>query len=176
MSSAFTRALLPLLVDNKLLPILGTLQRTLDAFDIEGLVHLWNLSNSQTSGDSALPIASGMPQPTMDEWVSFIDEYLTTNARSDYILEGVDTPEAKERLRYYMMAYLMSATFKDCSVILRLGSGSRDRITVIDLDPKKIEKLRTWEVQDLEIVRGFKESLRTGVASISSCKDAGFRA
>jgi inositol-pentakisphosphate 2-kinase len=174
MLPAFTRALLPLLVNTKLLPILGTLQRTLDAFDIEGLVRLWNLSNSQISGDSVLPIASGTPQPTMDEWVSFIDEYLATNARPDYTLEGVDTPEAKERLRYYMMAYLMSATFKDCSVILRLGSGSGDRITVIDLDPKKIEKLRTWEVQDLEIVRGFKEVLRTGTASISSCEDARF--
>jgi inositol-pentakisphosphate 2-kinase len=111
----------------------------------------------------------------MDEWVSFIDGYLATNARPDYTLEVVDTPGAKERLRYYMMAYLMSATFKDCSVILRLGSGSGDQITVIDLDPKKIEKLRAWEVQDLEIVRRFKESLRTGTVSISSCDDAGFR-
>jgi inositol-pentakisphosphate 2-kinase len=111
----------------------------------------------------------------MDEWVSFIGEYLATNAQPDYTPEDIGSPEAKKRLRFYLMAYLMSATFKDCSVILRLGSGSGDRTTVIDLDPKKIEKLRTWEVQDLEIVRGFKESLRTGVASIPPCKDDGFR-
>ncbi|KIM22257.1 hypothetical protein M408DRAFT_79282 [Serendipita vermifera MAFF 305830] len=171
----FTKALLPLLVETKLLPVIGTLQRTLDAFDIEGLVRLWNLSLTNTGGDPTAVIASNTPQPTMDEWVSFVQEYLSTNAISGYALEDINSPETQKRLRYYMMAYLMSATFKDCSVILRLGSGLGDRITVIDLDPKKIEKLRTWEVQDSKIVRGFKESLQAGKVNIAPCNDAVFR-
>ena len=172
---AFTQALLPLLVDTNLLPVIGTLQRTLDTFDIEGLVRMWNASHTHP-GDTPVPvIASDTPQPTMDEWVTFIQEYLSTNALPEYKLESVSSSEGLERLRYYMMAYLMSATFKDCSVILRLGSGFGDRITVIDLDPKKIEKLRTWEVQDSKIVRGFKESVQAGKVNIPPCKDAAFR-
>ena len=172
MLPAFTRELLPLVLHTKILPAISTLQRTMDAYDIEGLVRLWNL---QSTDDIAPPIATGAPQPSMDEWISFAEEYLATDARPSYALETIDTPAAKGRLRYYMMAYLMSATLKDCSVIIHLGSTAGDRITVIDLDPKKIEKLRSWELQDIGIVRGFKESLEKGMVGISPCEDAGFR-
>jgi inositol-pentakisphosphate 2-kinase len=65
-----------------------------------------------------------------------------------------------EDLRYYLLAYLLSATFKDCSIIVKLdflkpGTQSAYRVhpvAVIDLDPKSLDRLQRWEQLDREIV------------------------
>lgn len=165
----FIKALRPLLLETILFPTMATLQRTLDALDIEGLAKLWSISSP--SGKLGSPIGTNAQNPVMDEWVSFVNEYLKSNAGRDYQLTDLSSMDVS-RLRFYMLAYLMSATFKDCSVILRLGSGVPDSITAIDLDPKAIDRLRKWEIQDREIVFGFKDALTTGNVTKAACTDA----
>ncbi|TFK76372.1 hypothetical protein BDN72DRAFT_808825 [Pluteus cervinus] len=173
----FTAALLPLLKDTPVLHLLSKFQRTLDPLDIEGLSKLWsstqataatrfvnqNRSNSESPNASELAPSSPIgvateyfevPEPTVDEWCNFIDTYLVQHPAMDHINPSPDN------LRYYLLAYLLSATFKDCSVMLRLDllrpgaenvSGEADRVKVIDLDPKSISRLRKWEKTDQEI-------------------------
>ncbi|KAJ7784381.1 hypothetical protein B0H16DRAFT_1681796 [Mycena metata] len=47
------------------------------------------------------------------------------------------------------LAYLLSATFKDCYILVRVPDGTA---TVVDLDPKSVDRLRKWEQLDKEIV------------------------
>jgi inositol-pentakisphosphate 2-kinase len=151
----FVERLLPLLYDTVLLRTLSTLQRTLDALDIEGLSALWSLNPSQDHQEN-IPVGWRSPEPTIEEWVSFTAEYLEGGRKYDSF--DLDKMEV-DRLRYWMLSYLMSATFKDCSMILRLHGGEKDgkdTITAIDLDPKSVERLRQWGKQDREIVLAYK--------------------
>jgi len=151
----FVERLFPLLYDTVLLRTLATLQRTLDALDIEGLSALWGLNPSHDHQEN-IPVGWRSPEPTIEEWVSFTAEYLKGGREYDRF--DLSKMEAG-RLRYWMLAYLMSATFKDCSMILRLYADEKDgqdTITAIDLDPKSVERLRKWGQQDREIVLAYK--------------------
>lgn len=161
---------MPLLYETTLFPKMATLQRTLDALDIEGLVKLWNVRFPESQTPTPTPIGTDIPDPDMKEWIQFTEEYLKSNAGRDYKLADLAAVD-EARLRFYMMAYLMSATLKDCSVILRLGSGVPDSITAIDLDPKAIDRLKKWEAQDREIALGFKGGLASGEITQPPCKD-----
>lgn len=151
----FVERLFPLLYDTLLLRTLATLQRSLDALDIEGLSALWSLNPSHDHQEN-IPVGWRSPEPTIEEWVSFTAEYLKGGREYDRF--DLNKMEAG-RLRYWMLAYLMSATFKDCSMILRLYADEKDgqdTITAIDLDPKSVERLRKWGQQDREIVLAYK--------------------
>ncbi|THV07793.1 hypothetical protein K435DRAFT_741128 [Dendrothele bispora CBS 962.96] len=181
---ALADGLLPLLIRTPVLQLLNRLQRSLDMLDIEGLAKVWEkwcrVSSSGTEeGDGTLPpIGTNCEEPTLGEWGSFIDRYLRELGLPEGSGEGparlerrkvAELPEidTKEEMRYYLLAYLLSATFKDCSIIVRiplLGSldgGSDQRvgedlevdptITMIDLDPKSMKRLRKWELLDREI-------------------------
>jgi len=179
----FTSALLPFLTDTPLLRILSKLQRTLDILDIEGLSCL--LRDAETSTFTNLSVDQSSPTrptcnpslgppvaslgassdlwhsgiPTMSDWTDFLDVYLSsTGAQLNH------SEPMPENLRYYLLAYLLSATFKDCSIIIRLDPLSLkrpskavapDRVTVIDLDPKSVHRLRKWEQLDQEIVQAY---------------------
>ncbi|KAF8527042.1 inositol-pentakisphosphate 2-kinase [Gautieria morchelliformis] len=137
----FINALLPLILSTSLFSILAHHQKTLDSLDIEGLSQLWSRLHP------GVPLGHDEPEPTMVEWDAFIKTYLG----------GED-----ETLRYHMLAYLLSATFKDCSVILRpkykdWAEGIEGSLTVIDLDLKSVSKMHTWETLDREIVQNFAE-------------------
>ncbi|KAF8584072.1 hypothetical protein K439DRAFT_1346870 [Ramaria rubella] len=138
----FVDAISPLIMNSSLFSILGDLQRTLDSLDIEGLSHLWSRSHPN------IPLGREEPEPTLAEWSDLIQTYL---------LGG------EAALRYYTLSYLLSATFKDCSVMLRLqnaddmAGNAEDTISVIDLDPKSIHRLAKWEALDREIVKKFAE-------------------
>jgi inositol-pentakisphosphate 2-kinase len=167
------------LLRTPVLHILSDLQRDLDALDIEGLSKLWRLTElssplyqqtfstffEQISGGSeseppATPIGVSSPflqspEPCISDWIDFLDAYLTPKKpEMDY------SNPSPASLRYYLLAYLLSATFKDCSVIVKLdflkpGAPQQDvkpdSVTVIDLDPKSMNKLRHWEKLDQEI-------------------------
>jgi inositol-pentakisphosphate 2-kinase len=146
----FTEALLPLLMDTPLLSILSHLQRTLDPLDIEGLSKIWSRSNP------GVPLGEGEPDPSLAEWDDFIRAYLSAR---------------EANLRYSILAYLLSATFKDCSIILRLGkNGVKDTITAIDLDPKSVSRLAKWEALDQEIVTSFMDVTAEREACIDTRK------
>ncbi|KAJ7175640.1 inositol-pentakisphosphate 2-kinase [Mycena filopes] len=115
---AVITALLPVLLNTPVLRTISRLQRTLDALDIESLSLLCDLA----------PIGA---QPTIAEWRRFIDAYLATPTSPP--------PTDAAHLRCHVLAYLLSATFKDCSILVRVPAGSVDR-------------LRKWEQLNKKIV------------------------
>ncbi|OBZ65669.1 Inositol-pentakisphosphate 2-kinase [Grifola frondosa] len=147
-----TSALLPLLLEVPVVPKLAVLQRRLDALDIEGLTALWKRVRP-TAGK----LGAGLEELTPEDWVRFVDAYLerSENPDSDAL------PETEEELWYRCAAYLLSATFKDCSIILRMPPPTEDvptsngTITVIDLDVKSISRLAKWAELDSEIVDAY---------------------
>ncbi|KAJ2927739.1 hypothetical protein H1R20_g9356, partial [Candolleomyces eurysporus] len=175
---AFTSALRRTLIKTPVLGILSRLQRTLDVLDIEGLSKLWRTTEraaplyrttfesffAQPDGTSPPPTTPlgvsslflSSPEPAIPDWVDFLNTYLSPfSSQLDH-----SNPEPKN-LRYYLLAYLLSATFKDCSIIVRLDfvrpgiepkiEVKPNTVTVIDLDPKSLDKLRGWEKLDKEI-------------------------
>ena len=139
----FVGALLPLLTGTPVLRIIAQLQRTLDPLDIEGLQSLHSMSPT-----SETPIEELYPDPSLDDWERFVGRY-----KAQCPITDVDP----ELLQHHAMAYLLSATFKDCSIMLHLGRGSEvpDSITVIDLDPKSMKRLKTWAELDRNIAMSF---------------------
>lgn len=178
----FVSALLPTLLNTSVLHTLSNLQRTLDVLDIEGLSQLWRQAETSnplyrakfgssleqtSSGNTSIPTpclpfgvssdSIAFKEPTIDDWTEFLDIY-TADTQIDH------TNPTPENLRYYVLAYLLSATFKDCSIIVRLdrlrhtatAQGTQPgQINVIDLDLKNIEGLRKWEKIDQEIVNTY---------------------
>ncbi|KAI8989753.1 inositol-pentakisphosphate 2-kinase [Trametes punicea] len=116
---AFTAALLPVLLHTPVLRTLSTLQRTLDALDIEGLAALW----ARVRRD-ARPLGAGESDPDVHEWAAFVDAYLARRrwaARDGGALGTMEVEaDAEAELRYRLLAYLLSASFKDCSIIIRM--------------------------------------------------------
>ena len=168
--SAFTSTLLCCLMQTPVLQILSKLQRSLDVLDIEGLSSLWRrtlLSHPSLSSESVPAIPLGVsspflssPEPDIVDWETFIDSFLSPFS------SGLDHLQPKvENIRYYLLAYLLSGTVKDCSIIVRtdllqLGKTSTkrkntDSVMVIDLDPRKMERLNKWEKLDAEIVNAY---------------------
>lgn len=83
-----------------------------------------------------------------------------------------DHPDPAD-LRYYCYAYLLSATFKDCSIILRIVPTEGDHpakksITIIDLDVKSVDRLSKWEKLDKKIVDVYSK-----IAEPTNCVDRG---
>ncbi|RDX56425.1 inositol-pentakisphosphate 2-kinase [Lentinus brumalis] len=151
---AFTAAILPLLLHTPVLRTLATLQRTLDALDVEGLAALW----AALRPDDAHKLGTGEADPDMDAWTRFVDEYLARQAGAG---ESADALPTEDELRYRLAAYLLSASFKDCSVILRMpprseGAEHTGTVTVIDLDVKSIDRLSKWAKLDNEIVNAYR--------------------
>ena len=170
---AFTAALLPLLLHTPVLRTLATLQRTLDALDVEGLSALW----AALRPADAHTLGAGEPDLDMEDWTAFVDEYLArrqTQARAGGESVSTDADAKPENeLRYRLAAYLLSASFKDCSIILRmrprseLAEGEKvgekvesaepaGTVTVIDLDVKSIDRLPKWAKLDREIVDAYR--------------------
>ncbi|KAF8636730.1 hypothetical protein AX17_003533 [Amanita inopinata Kibby_2008] len=157
----FISAVLRQLMGTPVLGIISRLQRRLDALDIEGLSKLWyNTVASNASTDSIPQIGMGIPtlsaEPTIDEWVQFVSSFLSS--------ESNNVDASPSNIRHYLLAYLLSATFKDCSLIIRLDfldspPGNMvvrpERVMVIDLDPKSMSRLSKWEKMDREIAHGF---------------------
>jgi inositol-pentakisphosphate 2-kinase len=191
---AFTSALVRTLLKAPVLGTLSRLQRTLDVLDIEGLSKLWRMTEraaplyrttfetffAQPDGTSPPPTTPlgvsslflSSPEPAIPDWVDFLGTYLSPfSSQLDY-----SNPKP-ENLRYYLLAYLLSATFKDCSIIVRLdflrpGVESKievkpNTVTVIDLDPKSMDKLRGWEKLDKEIAGAYSTA-----SSRKTCIDA----
>ncbi|KAK1218156.1 hypothetical protein PQX77_019176 [Marasmius sp. AFHP31] len=188
---AFISALVPLLTRTPALQVLNRLQRTLDMLDVEGLKRVWEAFHGEAERISEL--GEGMEEPTIDEWMGFIDRYLDqmqTREAGRYTFLPGPLPSVEERctytepqLRSFLLAYLLSATFKDCSVMVRMGrlrlGGDNDEVevdprnvTIIDLDPKSMTRLRKWEVLDGEIVREYERLVGESEGERKVCVDA----
>lgn len=137
-------ALLPILLSSPLLEKLSSLQRSLDPLDVEGLATQLSRSPSHS-----LATFASSPNPTVDEWIAWAAAW----ASSDLV------PSRREP-RLLVLAYLLSATFKDCSVFVRISKDERSEgvkaeVKAIDLDPKPIARLVKYHELDAEIVSGF---------------------
>ena len=94
-------------------------------------------------GKAGLALGEGQTQPSMSEWEACLEEYLKrfplhyslpsplSHLEAERILEEgrqkaaalLEAP-SKDELRYQILAYLLSATFKDCSILIRFDNPS----------------------------------------------------
>lgn len=145
---------MPLLLSSKVLEVVSTLQRTLDALDIEGLSKLHAISSSENATSK---LASIIADPSYEDWCDFVTSYETGFCSWDHA-----NPDPVN-IKHYLMAYLLSATFKDCSIILRIKQGEHSpqaipSVSIIDLDQKPINRLGKWEELDKMIVERYKSA------------------
>ncbi|KZT26624.1 hypothetical protein NEOLEDRAFT_1132166 [Neolentinus lepideus HHB14362 ss-1] len=152
----FVARLTSVIISSRVLAMISKLQRSFDPLDIEGLSCLW-AKHRGTVGDAREVLPAG-PEPTLDEYVAFVERYLTSGAATDH-----DHPDVQD-LWYYTVMHLLSGIFKDCSIIVRPGLDRRELgcsaepVTIIDLDRKPIRKLRHWAELDREIVGAYRSS------------------
>jgi inositol-pentakisphosphate 2-kinase len=185
MKDAFVTTIAPMLHTSPLLSTLSTLMRSLDALDIEGVEKLWKEAKHFAMAGLSPPIAADEDEPSLSDWEKFVDEYLV---HAPYVGSGeqYDPAQPKEEdLTYWMLSYLMSATFKDCSVMLRFPPGlvegsffnperdvSMPLMTAIDLDPKSMKRLQKWADMDRDIVEQYGAAVRNGLVGDVRCVDA----
>jgi inositol-pentakisphosphate 2-kinase len=125
------------------------LQQSLDPFDIEGLFSL-----------DPLPLQP----PRVSEWEAFVTSFRSPHS---IFLSSEASP------RDHTLSYLLSSTFKDCSIVLSfrvphnlvsyyepLEGIKFDRVSLIDLDEKPIEKIMKYKQLDEELVSNFKEVVK----------------
>ncbi|SCV69033.1 BQ2448_2053 [Microbotryum intermedium] len=148
-----------LLVGSPLLEKLATLQSSLDRLDIEGLASRIEQVQGVSLSSSKLDFSQLGPQPTQIEWI----EWVASRSSSSSCI-----PKDSDDLRSEILAYLLSATFKDCSIMMRLRRLPVDAtseaqfectIKAIDLDPKPIDRLGKYFKMDQEIVSNWREML-----------------
>jgi inositol-pentakisphosphate 2-kinase len=162
MRKKFAETVAPMLMDHPVLAKLSELQRSLDPLDIEGLSALVTGKPATEYPNESLPFldapeVQAPEEPTLNEWRRFIDAYfhhkfgdsLPTPANFQAFTHGMS------QKRYHLLAYLLSATFKDCSIIIR---GHEDdvrsaAVTIIDLDSKSLGRMGKWESLDRDVVK-----------------------
>ncbi|KAL7410650.1 inositol-pentakisphosphate 2-kinase [Mrakia frigida] len=144
----FSNLFLPHLATSPVFPRLANLQSSLDPLDIEGLLLLLSPTNNDNLKD--------IPQPNLDEFANFVRSFNGTSSSTE------DWSQ-----RETIIAFLLSAAFKDCSLIFRVPVEEEEErekkrrevsVKVIDLDPKPVERLKKWAKLDGDIV-GFFEGL-----------------
>jgi inositol-pentakisphosphate 2-kinase len=149
LEEAFSAALLPFL-RRPALATISDLQGALDALDIEGLAKLYVMAHPDADGLNRVVF-----DPSFEEWQDFVTSYNSVYRTWDH------SKLCPEHIKAYLMAYLLSASFKDCSVIFKIrqpdasGQPSVDAphaITIIDLDIKRVDRLGKWADLDRRIV------------------------
>lgn len=86
-------------------------------------------------------------QPDLEEWLAWI---------------AASAPREDRTPRDKVLAALLSATFKDCSIFLRVvrgESGWEVEMKAIDLDPKPVKSLGKWDALDEKVVDAFGRAL-----------------
>ncbi|BGP23025.1 hypothetical protein JCM10295v2_001918 [Rhodotorula toruloides] len=184
-ASLFAHALARTLLHSPALRLLRDLQSLLDVLDIEGLAALLSRSTgvdlAAKFGPEEVEKLGG--QPRLEEWVEWVGRYAPVFGRRG---EGQPTLQNREEWdrakatlesrflassppeqpptppwRDAILAYLLSAIFKDCSLIIRFPLDSSVPKTIgtvkaIDLDPKPIQRLGKYFRMDREIVECWK--------------------
>lgn len=162
---------------SSLLKILNRLQRTLGGIGIEGLASLWNDVYSITEGSSP-SFGEGCLQPTLDDWYSFVAEYQSVHSSQEQ--PSSESNDGQEKLRYHILSYLLSATFKDCSIMIMLpgllnqnfpASSFPSRIVLVDLGPKPVRRLQKWLDQDRDVMQGYAELVGKKETEKKECVD-----
>ncbi|OCF30439.1 hypothetical protein I316_07926 [Kwoniella heveanensis BCC8398] len=152
--TAITASLvIPALRSSNALGQLQSLQSTLDPTDISDLAARFTASYP----DASLFDSFHLPNPTVAELEEFVHVYLSSPQAGK---EKADMWSLRQRL----IAYSLSAIFKDCSVFVKvtltkLDSGDweavkgSEKVKIVDLDLKPIQNMGRWYERDSEIWR-----------------------
>jgi inositol-pentakisphosphate 2-kinase len=162
------------------LPSLQRLQSSLDPLDIEGLAALIVEQLGVDITSKNLDTSSLGAQPSMAEWSRWAMQDLPSLLSPSLDTATSDTASpSPTNPRAVVLAYLLSATFKDCSIIVRLPPPSpndsstsspsfsplrprpTDTLNAIDVDPKPINRLGKYWRMDQEIVKSWGEMLNS---------------
>jgi inositol-pentakisphosphate 2-kinase len=142
------------LIKDPILTKLKTLQKTLDEFDVEHIFQLYSTLKDQESADNIV------------HWESVITQY---NERLSFSTDVLAAAAAKQKI----FEYVLSMTFKDCSLMINVTPSANDAsnkikltnnqafeydIKVIDIDLKNIAKIPYWYELDQSIVRYAKDT------------------
>lgn len=151
---------MPALQRSAVLPRLASLQASLDPLDVEGLLALPSLQPSTNPSPAHID---------PDDYARFARAYAGGRRVSEW-----DDGEC-------LVAFLLAATFKDCSVIARISlsppssdgrmaSPPEADVKVIDLDPKPVDRLAKWAALDCDIVAHFAEHIaKVGPERVRRC-------
>lgn len=163
-----TPLVVPALLESTVLYRLQHLQSHLDATDISHLARRFAIEHpGKDVFDKAL-----LPDPDMGEIRKFIDKYLAD-------------PEAGRTdawtLRESLVAYSLSALFKDCSIFISLPlvqdghswklADSGPAVKVIDLDLKPLGNMRKWYDLDEQIWRYWHETHQSDITPPAATPD-----
>jgi inositol-pentakisphosphate 2-kinase len=98
----------------------------------------------------------------MEDWVSFVDAFLSSKHQKY-------SRFSPSNIRYHTLSYVLSATFKDCSLIIPFNPYPADSenngIRVIDLDIKRVQRIPGWLKLDEKIVKEYAK-LEPGMRKI----------
>ncbi|KZV71837.1 hypothetical protein PENSPDRAFT_577031 [Peniophora sp. CONT] len=102
-----------------------------------------------------LALSASYPEnePTLEEWEAFTQRFQRDEVRAE------DAP----------LAYMLSATFKDCSMIIGLPDGKEPVIKLVDLDVKSVSKFAYWIKLDKDIIASYGQ---LGESERRVCVDA----
>jgi inositol-pentakisphosphate 2-kinase len=174
-TSSFVSSLLPTILVSPLLPSLQRLQSSLDSLDIEGLADLLQKQQGIDITSTDLEAAFLGAQPSMEEWSRWAKQDLPSllSPSLNTAASTTASPPSPTNPRAVIFAFLLSASFKDCSIIIRLPlpssansssfsplpPGPTGTVKAIDLDPKPINRLGKYWRMDQEIVKSWGEML-----------------
>ncbi|SNX86384.1 related to Inositol-pentakisphosphate 2-kinase [Melanopsichium pennsylvanicum] len=155
-----------------LLSRLAYLQSALDPLDVEGLAHLW-LHHTQSHTLGQIHVSNS--NSNFNSTTSSLPPSLTCALPSSQlypVLQKFFKPSASSvdvKLEDAVQAFLVSASFKDCSMLIRMNR-DQDRVgeklvvqetKLVDLDRKSWEKLGWMQKTDAEVCATFLKWLET---------------
>ena len=132
--------------------MLKTLQSTLDPTDISDLVFRFRVAHPHVE----LFAQNLIPEPSDSELAAFVQLYLSS--------PRAGSKDEAWSLRQRLIAYSLSAIFKDCSIFVKAvltASGNdifvldkeKSKVKLIDFDLKPMRALRKWAELDEKIWR-----------------------
>jgi inositol-pentakisphosphate 2-kinase len=133
--------------DVSVLHRLKHLQAALDPWDVEGLAHAW----TEHTGSHVL---GQLPDDTADNLTPAAAELLPL---VQPLLDGAQASSVQQAVQ----AFLVSASFKDCSLLLRFPRDHGASTWLVDLDRKPATKLAKMQETDAQVCFAFQSWLAT---------------
>ena len=160
--SKFVETIVPILMEHPVLAKLSELQRSLDPLDIEGLSTLVTGKPAGEYPNESLPIVESSEvhegaDPSFSERRRFLDIHfhLKFNEKPSHPRGFNALAHGMSEKRYQLLSYLLCATFKDCSIVIRghENDAKSATVSIIDLDAKGVGRMGRWERLDRDVVR-----------------------
>ncbi|KAG0207719.1 Inositol-pentakisphosphate 2-kinase [Mortierella sp. GBA30] len=154
--TTLTDVLTNVLIESPLLKRLGRLQQALDSLDVETIHRFYDtLAN---------PTTSPLPEPTLDEFLNTAEVFLERTDMDDMMEEDQETfekhneasigfgpddnpDEVPDSLKmHYIREFLLSATLKDCSIMITIRRDDHEDQATRELYTQKIPRAKDEEL------------------------------